>query len=731
MSQFLDYTGLARFKSKLDDLFATKASVNTVSARIDELIDISETGDDSAAEVIDIRTGYDGLTYNSAGAAIRAADEDFDDRLTAIENMDIEIDPDDLGLEQDAETSYVYPTYKGVRSSNGIYIAAGSGGGGGSSGNNAVLTVTNTTGWLSKTLSSGASCSLSLTWSSLEDNVSTGGGTMTVTVGGITKLSQNVNQGSLTVDVSDFLSTGTNKVKVKITDVYDNAKTVTFTITVVVFTISSYFSASSTFEAGSVVQYTYIPVGAVEKTVYFIVDGTQVGTSTVTASGFQQSYNLPAMTHGAHTLRVYFTGTVEGETVSSNELYYDLIVVNSESTTPIIASPFRASQAAQYETIQIPFTVYTPNSLTSQVALYVNGTQVSSQTVDRTEQTWSYRADATGSLTLTITTGNVVKAFTLTVTDSGIDVEPVTDDLALYLTSAGRSNNEEHPEVWEDEDNEISCTLSDFNFVSDGWVLDSDGNTVLRVSGAARVTIPYKPFAQDFRGTGKTIELEFATRNVRNYDTTVMSCMSGGRGFSLTAQKALLASEQSEISTQYKEDEHVRISFVTEKRTENRLLYIYINGIMSGVVQYPADDDFSQTSPVNITIGSDYCATDIYNIRVYDNDLTRHQILGNWIADTQNITQMLARYEHNDIYDEYGSIVIEDLPGDLPYLVISCPELPQYKGDKKTVSGYYVDPVNAAKSFSFTGAQADVQGTSSQYSILDTVLRNQYEKILA
>ena len=40
----------------------------------------------------------------------------------------VEIDPDDLGLWQNENTSYVYPTYKGIVSSNGIYIAGGSGG---------------------------------------------------------------------------------------------------------------------------------------------------------------------------------------------------------------------------------------------------------------------------------------------------------------------------------------------------------------------------------------------------------------------------------------------------------------------------------------------------------------------------------------------------------------------------------------------------------------------------
>lgn len=709
-------------------------SVAILNARLSTLIrEISgeSPSSDIAPEVIDIRIGYDGTVHATAGDAVRDigyALSDMEERL--IEYID-ENAVGNLGLLYNESESMLYLTNKDEIISDGVHIVSGGGGGGGGGGNNAILTVTNTTGWLAKTVAAGSPCPLTLSWSSLENDLPTGDGTLVIKVGNVTKRTMGIAQGEVTVDVADYLAAGSNKVRLTVTDVYDNSKSLTFTITVASLSITSAFDATARFPAGETVSYTYIPTGAVEKTVYFVVDGDVVGTDTVVTSGRQQTYVLPAMSHGAHSLRVYFTASINEETVSSNELYYELIVVSSSSVTPIIASTFRESEVSQYTTLNIPYTVYTPNSLSSEVKLYVNNEEVASLTVDETAQTWTYRADETGELTLAIASGNVVRTFEMNVTPTEIDVEAETDALVLYLTSRGRSNNEHDPSIWEDTDNDISCTLTGFNFTSDGWVNDSDGATVLRVAGDARVTIPYKIFASDFRTTGKTIEIEFATRDVLNYDATIMSCMSGGRGFNLTAQRASLNSEQSEISTQYKEDEHVRITFVAEKRTENRLLYIYINGIMSGVIQYPSDDDFSQISPVDITIGSNYCTTDIYCIRVYDNDLTRYQVLENWIADTQDITTMLARYEHNNVYDEYGAVVIEKLPSDLPYMVLSCLELPQYKGDKKVVSGYFVDPSNAANSFSFTGAEADVQGTSSQYSILDTVLSNQYVKILA
>lgn len=613
------------------------------------------------------------------------------------------------------DDAYVEDGYLYMTSNNEVVVGPlgpfSGGGGGGGTGNNAVLTVSNTSGWLSKSIASGAECVISLTWTSLEDELPTGNGTLKVTVNGLVKTTQDVAQGAVTVDIGKYLSTGANMVKVNITDAYGNGRTINYSVSVVDVSVSSTFDASVPYSGP--ITYTYTPIGNVVKTMHFFVDGTQIGTAEVSASGRQQSYVIPAQSHGAHSLLVYFTAIVDGVEIRSNELYYELICTVAGEDAPIITSTYRGGTAEQYASIVIPYMVYNPVSMTSAITLSANGKQVAALTVDRTRQIWTYRADSVGALTLDIACGAVRKTIAVTVTESSMDIGAETQDLSLYLSSYGRSNNEATPGTWSYGD--IQAVFAGFNYSSDGWQLDKDNNTVLRVAGDARLTIPYKAFAQDFRTGGKTIELEFATRDVMDYDAVVVSCMSGNRGIQLTAQKALLKSEQSEISTQYKEDEHVRISFAVEKRAENRLIYCYINGVMSGTVQYPVDDDFAQTAPVDISIGSNDCTIDLYCIRVYDNDLTRHQMLNNWIADTQDVDTMLERYQHNNVFDAYGQIVISQLPKDLPYLVLEGAELPQYKGDKKTVSGYYVDPLHPTKDFTFTGAQANVQGTSSQY----------------
>lgn len=620
---------------------------------------------------------------------------------------------DGLTVIQDENGNNVlYLTLGGEIIGEGVPIPKGGGSGGGGSSNNAILTATNTAGWISKTVAEGADCNVSFSWSSTENGISTGNGTVKVTVGGAVKTSYEVEQGEVVINIGKWLSAGSNKIRVEIGDVYGNTRVISYSITSVAVSISSYFDGTLAYTGQ--IPFSYIPVGSIKKTVHFLIDGVERATQTVTVSGREQSYTIPTQEHGSHTFEVYFTGEVDGQTVESNHLYYDLICYEEGNTTPIIAVPFKTASVKQYSTVAIPYSVYTPNILTSSIELKEGTNTVKSLTVDRTKQIWSYKALNEGTASLSIVCGDTTKNISFTVTLNEIKVSAETENLELYLTSSGRSNNEENPLTW--SSGSVNAELTNFNLASDGWKLDEDNNTVLRVSGDARVYIPFNIFGSDFRSTGKTIEFEFATRDVLNYDSVILSAWSGERGIKITAQKALLKSEQREIFTQYKENETVRIAFTVEKRAENRLLAIYINGIMSGVIQYPTDDDFVQTVPVGISIGSNDCTTDIYCIRVYSNNLTRYQILDNWIADTQNVEELVERYNRNNIFDDYGNITISKIPSYLPYMVVNVAQysdLPQTETDTKIVSGRYVDSLNSKRSFTFENAEMNIQGTSS------------------
>ncbi len=695
----------------------------------------------------------------------------------------------------------------------------GTGGGGGGGGGTITTKVSvKAVDWPS-TVSSTSKCILSVDWSSTKDDTPTGNGLLAVYVGDtICFTRKNIKQGRIDdLDLTEYLSEGSNSVEVRVTDAYNNSDKVIQQLTVVNIKLESVFVADDIYSG--TVKYTYKPYGdKVLKTTHFIVDGTEAGTQQTTLSGEQQTFPIEGLTHGPHSLRVYFDCIIEGNIVYSNDLVYDLMYEVSGETAPIITSTFDATVVQeQYTAFSIPYKVYTPGHDRSDIKLMVDDNIVAQLSVSQKMQSWEYSPKQVGTFVFKIVCGETERLFNITVKESEIDVHAVTEDLKLYLTSTGRSNYEAHPEIWNDEDNGIYCTLSNFNFVSDGWQQDNNGNTVLRVTGDARVEIPYKPFAwstDEITKTGKTIELEFSTADVRDYETELISCASAAeifdrdvncveilgrtkqfyvkidgdvfstkvgkqlgaytfnyqnewtlneevielvdygitleeedipgtepkkedsflypgdsftvtysearRGFYVTPQLAKLRSQQSELQTQFKEDEHSRITFVVDKKNETRIMYLYINGIMCGAYRYPASDNFLQINPVNITIGSNDATINIYNIRIYDNNLTRKQVVNNWIADTQSGELKKQRYVHNDnCSKDSGEIIISKLPSDLPYIIWDVDPLPQYKGDKKKGQAYYTDPTNSKKNFHLPTKEGvgqgtyNVQGTSS------------------
>ena len=612
------------------------------------------------------------------------------------------------------EDNILYLTANGnIVGDGGISGIGGGGGGGGGSNNDAKLTATNTTGWLSTTIRYGAACPLSLSWSSTIDEIPTGNGSLKVSVNGILRATLNIQQGNVTFDVGPLLQSGSNNVRLVVSDVYGNTRAIVFSIESISLSITSSFDTSSPYTEAF--EFPFVPVGSVSKVIHLSIDGVEQDTISTTISNREMKFPVGEQTHGVHTLECWFTAVINEEEVESNHLFYEFVYLVEGDNTPIITTQFNETSVSQYSTISIPYSVYNPASLQAQVSISEDGELKTTLTVGREQQTYSYRAMTSGNKQISFTSGSTTKSVSFEVTAVDIDVKAETEGLQLYLNSSGRSNAEQNPGTWSYEN--IEAQMTGFNFTSDGWQTDADGATVLRIGGDARVLVPYKIFESDFRANGRTIEFEFATKDVRDYSEPVISCFSDGRGLIISSQSAQLSSEQSHISTSFKDGEHVRIAFVVQKRSGQRLILCYINGIVSGVVQYPDkpnSDDFSQTQPVDISLGGSGATLDVYAIRVYDHDLNRFQLLDNWIADTQNGFDLIQRFRRNNIFDKYGNIVIQMLPNDLPYMILSG-DLPQYKGNKLIVSGEYVDPLNPMNSFTFDGAQIDVQGTSSQY----------------
>lgn len=670
------------------------------------------------SELHDIRVAADGTAYESAGEAVRQQIAEVTDKIAAILADDTK-DFATIEFDEEARMLHFYDE-SGADVYEPVFIAGGGGGGTGGGTVSTVVKLINENGSSTLAVAAGKAAEVKFTFTSTEDDVPTGNGSCQITVNGVVKATLDISQGLKSIDVSKFLSVGSNTVRVKCTDMYGNYRALVYTISVVDLYITSIFD--STVQYNNDITFKYTPYGAIEKTIHILIDGSEFKTSTISASGKQTTIIIPAMSHGVHKLELYATAKLDEVPMESEHLVYDIMCVEADDTTPMIASAYSGKPVTQGEQLSIPYIVYDPTKLSCDISLDIytvdSGKEVvySSQnlTVDRQQYNWNTRRYPVGTVYFRIKYGSITKVHTITVKESDIQIEAETNDLELYLTSNGRSNNEALPSNWAYKT--VTTDFSNVNWASTGWVTDENGDTCLRLNGDAKAEIKFKPFSEDLRIHGKTLELEFAIRDVNNRDAVAISCVSGGIGFEVKPDTAYIKSEQSRVFCNYKEEEKVRLSFVIESRDESRLLSIYLNGILSDIVQYPDNDNFQQKSPINITIGSEYCGVDLYTIRSYTTALTAPSIVNNFMADMVDVAKKTVSYEGNDIYDEYGKISFTKAKEKNSVMVITG-TLPGSKGDKKKVKVSYYDADNPGIDYVDNNVEIDVQGTSSQYYI--------------
>ncbi len=609
----------------------------------------------------------------------------------------------------ESEDGKLWLTSGGIPITDPVEVGTGTGGSG--SGGGSKLRIINR-GSSSMGVPKGQPVTVKYNWTSVDSDTdeSTGDATAVYYVNNVRVFTQVIRQGDIDFNITNYLSDGQNQVRIQITDSYGAIRSLNVRVEIVNLRITSTFNDSIAYEGE--VSFVYNPIGAGTKTIHFILDGVPLPTVETISSNRPLTYKLPALTHGSHSLEVYAGMLSEGIEIKSNTLYFSIIYIEKGNNNVIISSSFNQTDATQYDVLNIPYSLYDPAASSTSIQLKANGEVVSTQIVDRMPQVWSYRIPVYGALKLEIVAGNLSKVFDLTVAKSSIDSEAETEGLELFLTSNGRSNNEDNPALW--ENNGISASLKGFNFKSNGWVLDAENVMALRISQGAKVEIPFMPFFSDFKNTGKTLEFEFRVSNVEDFSAPIISCLSDGRGFSISANDIMFKSALSSLETKFKEDESVRLSFVVEGRMKNRIIYIYLNGIMSKAIQYVAEDNFEQTSPIGITLGHPKCVLDVYNIRSYLTDLNSYQILNNYISDTANVAKKLRLFDSNQIFDAAGEIIYSQLVNQLPCMTI-IGELPTYKGDKQTSDILYENRQHPELSFETYGAENDVQGTSSQF----------------
>lgn len=522
--------------------------------------------------------------------------------------------------------------------------------------------------------------------------------------------------GENSFDITDYISIGTQKILLTITDDAGSLATKTWTVQQIDVKIESDFNDSITYPLGEI-SFSYKPFGSIDKTVHFKLDGKELSSVNTKVSGIPMSYTLHAQTHGSHLVETYITAELNGSIIESNHIFKDIIWYDSTSNIPVISCIQQNFVAKQYDSTNIKYTVYDPSTETPTVSLAVDGKVVSTLTLDSPTNVWQYKSSDVGNHVLTITCGETVKTINATIEKLDIEITPVTAGLEFDFNPAGKSNNDAD-RLWSDGD--VSMAVSDnFDWVNGGYQIDENGDQYFCVKSGTKTIINYNLFADDPKKNGKEFKVVFKTTNVKNRSTSFISCMNNNIGLDMKIESANIYSSNNSLYSPYCEEDVIEFEFNINKDTDIPMVLTYEDGVGNRPMIYTADASFMQATPQPITIGSDDCDVHIYRIKAYSNSLSDSDILSNFIADARSADEMVSRYNRNQIYDENGLLdpyVLAEKCPDLRVILVDAPWFTNDKSNKvsdTTITMIYKNGDPVLDNWTCTGALHSGQGTSS------------------
>jgi hypothetical protein len=525
--------------------------------------------------------------------------------------------------------------------------------------------------------------------------------------------------GENTFDATDYISIGTQKLTLSITDAAGSLVTKTWTVQKINVRLESSFNDKLTYNIGPV-SFDYTPYGAISKDIHFKLDGTEIDKVTTSSSGVPMAYSIPAQTHGAHLLETYITAEINSSTIESNHILKDIIWYNPESEDAVIGCIQNTITVQQYDTENIVYTVYDPKTETPTVTLAIDGKEVSTLQLDSNTQTWQYKPTDIGTHVLTITCRNTVKTINVTVEKLDIDVEPVTAGLQFDFNPVGRSNNDTN-RLWSYSENaDIKMAVSDnFDWENGGYQIDENGDQYFSIKAGTSATISYNLFADDARRNGKEFKLIFKTDNVAKSDAIFLTCQSSNIGLQMNVHEAYIKSSAKSLYVPYSEGDIIEWEFNIAKDTDIPIVMSYEDGTPCRPMSYTSDYSFTQENPVPITIGSADCDVLIYRMKAYNTSLSSSAILSNFIADARTATEMIDRYKRNQIYDENNMLTPESVAEACPNMRVIKIEAPYFTNNKKdfvkdtSVECIYKNGDATLDNWKFTNMYHSGQGTTS------------------
>ena len=187
-------------------------------------------------------------------------------------------------------------------------------------------------------------------------------------------------------------------------------------------------------------------------------------------------------------------------------------------------------------------------------------------------------------------------------------------------------------------------------------------------------------------------------------DTALCNFYDGNSkvGFCLGTQDAFFTTGENTLTVNYVEDRMINLSLVFSKN--EKLVSIYLNGVLSGAAKVTKEDPFTVAKEMMV-FNSDFCDIDLYKFRMYNTGFSISEVLNNYAVDTRNVlmydqSTKLSKWDADieEFVLDYDSMIKfnDDNPDDylMPYLLFSNvpgDALPYSKKDDKTTNVSFVN----------------------------------------
>lgn len=502
----------------------------------------------------------------------------------------------------------------------------------------------------------------------------------------------------------------------------------------------------------------WTPFGGVDCTTHIIIDGKmESGTTYFTKdiaaedTGKPTSLTMPSMPYGTYTVEMYLTSPASK--VPTKSIKHEITFIPEGTSSTLLVVPYYEKSASQYDTLNIPFMVYDPDTEKCSVTFLVNNEPISTDEWDRGLHYWPYTLTEYGSVKLTIksTNNEAIKDIELTVNKTELNIQ-APQDYKFALNALKFSSNDE---IRRWESNGIGATFSNnFDWINGGLKFDilEDGSVekYIKIRQGTSMTVDYKLFEnfnKNIETGGKVFKICFKATNCYDYEAPILNCKVGDLGLIINAQEAIMSSRNTQLKTQYYENSYIELELEIwpdcpdnkdKSIPGDRFIMFWVDGIPAGVKAFESEENFIQANPSSIVIGSDSCDIQIYSLKLYERRLSEDEHLNNFIIDAPSANKMIDRYKRNDII-ENGDISYEKLVKNNPKCHAYLYEIPfmtsskDDKDDKPELKNcsykelYDIYNTETKPYYSADNVLIYVQGTSSAaYGVAAFNLRSEF-----